>query len=255
MIWLLYVLGGALVLVGFAFLIPQIPGKNRFIDSAGDLDMTKLRAKLSEGADPNCVGWFGLTPLTCAVQQGRKSNVILLLEHGANPKGRMGKETPLHAAVQESRLEIAEILLKAGADPNQKGFLGISPFVDAVLKGDVECVRLFLDHGADMNEHYPQEDSVFFHLLEESANEKKPAMATKLRSVVKLFLERGANPNERTKDDTPAIGIAMQEPALLRMFVEHGAITDVHWKDMELKEVIAILLSPEPDSKTSDQKD
>ena len=250
MAWLFYILGGALVIAGLAFLIPQIPGKHRFIDAAGDLDMTKLREKLAAGADPNCVGWFGLTPLTCAVQEGRKSNVILLLKHGANPKGRPGKETPLHSAVSENRLEIAEILLKAGADPNQKGFLNMSPFVDAVLRGDVEFVQLFLDHGADLDEQYPREDSVFFHLLEDAANEKKPETAAKLRSVVKLFLDRGANPNARTKDDTPAIGIAMQEPQLLRMFVDHGAITDVHWKDMELKEIIEILLNPESEKES-----
>lgn len=240
--WIFLVVA-AVAIGAFFYFVPMLSPKNRFIDAAGNPDLARLKELLAAGGDPNQVGMASITPLTCAVRNRRKENVLFLLENGADPNGKRGKPSPLICAVDEDDLEIAEILLKAGADPHQPGMFGRSAFVDAAVEGRPACLELMHRYGASLDEKWPDDDGLFFQVLSDAVNEKKPEMAAKLYEVVKFFLEHGANPNARMKDDTPAIGLAMQKPEVLRLFIEHGAITDVVWKGVELKEVINQLLS------------
>ena len=66
-----------------------------FGDHAAGVEMLK------EGADPNSIGQFNVTPLSCAAWNGHQTMVRLLLAHGADPSWKDYRDyLPLHRAVQ-----------------------------------------------------------------------------------------------------------------------------------------------------------
>lgn len=118
------------------------------------LDVAQLL--LDAGADVKATDWYGQTPLWAAVD-------IRNLELGRDGNDR---------SVRAEALELIERLLAAGADPNartreyphERRFIlvvvgsvswvdltGQTPFLRAAAAGDVEVMRLLLEHGADPN--------------------------------------------------------------------------------------------------------
>lgn len=136
------------------------------------------RIYIQDGADVNAPDADGYPPLHRAVESGNKNIVSLLLEAGAdlNEKSR-AKTTPVYhaasagqarmvnhlidlgadvnrsgavyAAVQGGHLEIARRLLAAGGDPEKTGAKLLTPLFAAVVREDVEAVRLLLQAGAN----------------------------------------------------------------------------------------------------------
>jgi ankyrin repeat protein len=111
---------------------------------------------LDAGANVNAQDWYGVTPLWAAVD-------VRNLELGSD-----GNERNVHAEA----FALIERLLEAGADPNartreyphERRFIleivgsvawvdmtGQTPFLRAAAAGDVEVMRLLLEHGADPN--------------------------------------------------------------------------------------------------------
>jgi len=58
----------------------------------------------------------------------------------------------LHYAAWDGRVEIVEALLEKGANPNALDNDGFTPLNLAVLSGHLGCVRLLLDHGANIDQ-------------------------------------------------------------------------------------------------------
>jgi ankyrin repeat protein len=159
----------------------------------------------------------GLTPLLFAARQGATESVRALVENNANPDlGDPSGITPMIMAIMNAQYDTAAALLKLGADPNASDSTGRSPLFSAV----------------DM------------HKLEWLFSRPTPKPAGKMDSadMVKLLLERGANPNQRLRaratsfqHDTPtnANFIAGATPflkaasasdaAMMRLLIEHGA--------------------------------
>jgi len=134
---------------------------------------------LSHGANVNCKGDKGETPLYEAVQRGQHTTVEVLLNHGANVNCKDDKEnTPLHEAAQygcnktelDVRLDegkwmkshymytvgqedyhtIVE-LLHHGANVNFKHSGGNTPLHEAVRYGCHKTLKVLLRHGANVN--------------------------------------------------------------------------------------------------------
>jgi uncharacterized protein len=140
------------------------------------------RALIDAGAEVNHVGADGTSPLLIAIVNGRYELASMLLEHGADPsladdKGR----APLYAVIdlrnqqwsqapapklpQETHMAMIRALVAAGADLEQtlsgkiahRGsfdmrwteLVGGTPFLRAAWNGDIEVMRLLLEHGAD----------------------------------------------------------------------------------------------------------
>lgn len=148
-------------------------------------DTVGVSRLLGKGANPNEIdGDTGLTPLIDAALAGDKPMVVLLMNNGADPRGRGGKGftplhaaahmghadivqlivargvdlddqrnastiTPLHAAAERDYRDVAKILLVAGAQIDLKTEAGHTPLFLAALKGHDEMVMLLRRHGAE----------------------------------------------------------------------------------------------------------
>ena len=81
-------------------------------------DMAMLRLLLNAGAEVNEISGGGDWPLKDACQSGNAAAVAFLLQVGANPNLTSTGETALFAAVSSDNLECVRLLLENGADVN-----------------------------------------------------------------------------------------------------------------------------------------
>jgi len=102
---------------------------------------------LSHGANVNCKGDKGETPLHEAVQRGQRTTVEVLLSHGANVNCKDDKgNTPLHEA---ARCECHNTELAVRLD---EGKWMKSHYMYTVGQEDYHTiVEVLLHHGANVN--------------------------------------------------------------------------------------------------------
>jgi ankyrin repeat protein len=119
-------------------------------------------------------GGGGLTPLVFAAREGDIESAQLLLDAGAqiNQVTEYGW-TPLLTAVNNRNYRLAAMLLERGADPNLANKGGWTPLYLATDNRNIE--------GGD----YPVPKGDMDHL-----------------EIITLLLEKGANPNQKIKDNT-----------------------------------------------------
>jgi ankyrin repeat protein len=126
-----------------------------------------------------------------------------------------GGATPFMYAVLYSRPAELARLLERGADPNKRNDAGATALMWAAT--DLEKTRLLLDHRADVNAR--------------SSDLRTPLMIAARRPgnapVVKLLLERGANPNPNLNpvtESSPLVEAATAgDAASMELLLERGA--------------------------------
>ena len=92
-------------------------------------DTALVEEILATGADPNRVGWLGMTPFTAAMRSCRVTVGIVqaMLAANADVDVRSGPGvTPLMIAWQNGRPDLAAVLEAAGADPTARNAYGDS---------------------------------------------------------------------------------------------------------------------------------
>ena len=162
------------------------------------------------------------TPLWIAARDIHKSLVRQLLLHGADPNARGGEKatTPLYWAIRYGNITIATTLLDNGADPNAPIRLGrgkhrLTPLRFAIQQNQRDIARTLVDHGANPNQQGPGCGPLLVK-----------ATAVEDVDLTKAMLEKGADPNVKTKrgNSSPLFVATMKKnPFLTQLLLAYGA--------------------------------
>lgn len=153
---------------------------------------------LKKGADANAANKAGATPLTRAATDYRKSK--LLIEAGADVKAKSGfGKTPIMiAAIKYGNSKTVKLLIDKRADAKARDANGVSPILVAASTGDLDTVKMLVEHGADVNEMpgpNPRHGGSRTPLGWAACRNDVP--------MVRYLLERKAEPNRATWGRTP----------------------------------------------------
>jgi ankyrin repeat protein len=204
---------------------------------SGHADAVKVL--LDRGAEVNAQDMLrGTTALMWAAEQGHAAVVQLLTEHGADlriqsaaltPPGRRGLGfansnvvfgasgrakakvpskgglTALLFAVREGSLDCVRILVAKGADVNQAAVDGSGPLLVAVQNGRYDVARFLLDHGADPKLTNAKGWTPLY-LAVKNRNQESTAIpgpsTDGVLDCITALLDHGADPNARITADT-----------------------------------------------------
>ena len=129
----------------------------------------------------------------------------------------------MHAAALKGHLEVACLLLGENANIEAKNFDGITPLHMAVIgaftgvsqAGNLEMVRLILEHGADSNVKESQKAVTPLHLAAQAG----------CLDIVDLLLKYKADINTKAKDDSTPLHCAVLDGRIevVKRLLENGA--------------------------------
>lgn len=183
-----------------------------------------VRTLVAAGADMEAVGAHldeDTPPLLLAVDGGHPGTVEFLIMHGADPKAKLDDRL-LIRAIRNRHVSTLKKLLELGIDPND--WTAYSPLRDAVVHGDIQMIRLLLNHGANPNSKNERE------------NGSTPLVAAAARGepidyppIIKLLLEKGADLDIKDNEGKTALWYAALygEADCVKTLVENGADRNV----------------------------
>ncbi|NOS68375.1 MAG: hypothetical protein HOP33_00395 [Verrucomicrobia bacterium] len=157
----------------------------RLSNACEKADASAVERLLKEGANPDGFMSQEGSPLSDAVNARSRKIVKILLDAGAdvNKSGPYHGQTPLELAGEKGYVEIAKYLLDRGADVNKNGYW--SPLETAISYGQLESVRLFLRHRANLKSSW----------LTRSSRHKSFAL------IMEELIKAGADPNHHESDN------------------------------------------------------
>jgi len=165
-----------------------------------------LETLLKAGADVESPNADGQTSLMVVARTGRVDAARLLLKYGAkvNAVERWRGQTALMWAVAQKQSAMVAELVKAGADVNARSTVnnwerqvtaepraiyrpagGLTPLLYAAREGCVECARLLVDAGAEINLADPEKISPLLM-----------AVMNGQWDTAQYLIKKGANPNQ-----------------------------------------------------------
>lgn len=181
---------------------------------------------------------LSLTPgiLELATSINSLEAIQILLRYGADPNAKKdGIYTPLCSAIRDDREHLVEVLLAAGADSNiaaldypvfkcvsyhrshllpkllDAGATVGSPkgIVEACVEhNDKECLKILLQHGADVNARAPSGRTAL-----------TTAIKNKNTDLIDILLEHGGDPAVRGQEWP--MNLAVESPEILRKLLPH----------------------------------
>jgi ankyrin repeat protein len=178
-----------------------------------------LNILLDHGADPNMENYRYGNVLQYAAKRGAGKAIKLLLEAGANTNAVEGEYgTALQAAAAHGKVDNCRLLLNYGAlaNPSICGIFG-NALQAAADSGAEDILRLLLDHhGTDVN----VKGGKLCTALQVAAGASDNSF-----NMVRLLLERGANPNITCGRHKTAFVAALSRnnEDVVRLLLHHGA--------------------------------
>lgn len=143
-------------------------------------DLKRIEEGLAGGADINCIGRDPKeTALMAAATQGQAEAIRFLLWKGADPHKRVGGMTALYCAAWIGKNSAAvEALLEAGVEV-EAAFDGETALMAAAGRGDLETVKLMIDHGAKVAARNKQRAMTVFDYARQGKNRQVIALLEK----------------------------------------------------------------------------
>lgn len=129
-----------------------------------------------------------------------------------------GTTTPLHRAVMEGQLDILKLLLDHRADPNIRDEVNSTPLHLAIEVGRKKAVDLLLRHNANPDVQNNANHTPLYY-----------AILAKDVGLVKILLEHDANPNAQEALGQSLLHLAAKKDEIVsvNMLLEHGADPNV----------------------------
>ncbi|MBI3862428.1 MAG: ankyrin repeat domain-containing protein [Planctomycetia bacterium] len=181
---------------------------------------------LKKGADANAANRAGATALIRAATDPAKARLLLDAGAKAQVRTELGNTPLILAARRHGNSATVKRLLERGADASATNVFGIGALHTAAASGDLDSVRLLMEHGADVNA-YP-ELKVPTHEL--AAGMRTPLMWAAYRNdvrMVRLLLDRGADPNKGSSLGTPLSHAAWHNSTeAAQLLIDRGARVD-----------------------------
>jgi ankyrin repeat protein len=235
---------------------------------AGSLDAVRLL--IEAGADVNAADTYQKqTPLMWAAADGHAAVIEALLAAGADPNRKAhvttllerkhadhatGGFTALMFAARNGHEAAVTALMKGGADPKLANGDGATAMMVAIVNDRFDLARTMLDLGADAND-----GSLYFAVdMHDATTDMRARDGSRLRAnhhntlsaldLVRLLLERGANPNKpfvgqfhsttlccgEDINSSPFFRAAVaSDVEALKLMIAHGAQVD--WSPAEVK--------------------
>lgn len=166
----------------------------------------------------------GNTPLTRASNYGHTEIVNALIEAGAdiNYVNKENGATALIYAINRERIDIVKLLLQKGIEEINIDRNGNLPFQRACSVGNMEIVKLLVNHGADVN--YVNKENGVTPLICACSDGKT--------DVISLLIGLGANVNAVDKCGMTALKSAVMESHLeaVRILIDAKADIDLTGK-------------------------
>ena len=162
-------------------------------------------------------------PLPAALYKKHLRVAHLLYRHGAavDVRGIHGN-TPLRTASTHGQIDIILWLLNHGADINARSDSGFTPLSSAAHAMDLEAVQVLLEHNANINIQDNKGQTPLCWVLSNCPPKGK------FVDMVRLLLDRGADPNIRNDDHSTPLHQASSRKLLeaARLLLSCGAKVD-----------------------------
>jgi len=158
-------------------------------------------------------GPVGSNDLHCAVESGSDTEVVRLLDAGANPNAydRHGC-TPLHIAAQAGEATVVSALVRAGADPDRLSGAALTPLQVAAVHNTGVVASHLLRAGADPNLCVSELPALWI------------AAEMGHTDVAQELLRVGVNPNRLYEGETPLHHAVWNgDAAMVDILLAHGA--------------------------------
>jgi len=234
----------------------------------GKVDAVELL--LEAGSDPNAADSYqNETALMRAAEEGHLDVVNALLAAGANPNVKAhvsplterkhadhatGGFTALMFAVRNGHENVVRALAKSGADLKATNGDGLTATSIAIVNDRFDLAKTLLDLGGD-----PNDGALFFAVdMHDATTDMRAHDGSRLRAnhpnqlsaldLVKLLLERGADPNkpfvgqihntslccDPDQNSSPFFRAAIaSDVEVLKLMIKHGA--QLEWSPTEVK--------------------
>ena len=249
---------------------PTGDGQTALMSVARTGNVEAAQLLIRRGANVNAAEQFGgQTALMWAAARRHPDMVKLLVAKGANVNARAivrdferhitqeqryknthtGGLTPLLYGIRENCRACVDELLRRGASVNLPDPDGIAPLTLAMMNGNWDIARRLVEAGADVNQWDIYGQSPLHVAIENAYVSRRSGLgnlgtdkspnATDGRTLVKMLVERGADPNQQmffrpprepgqvsasTRGTTPFHrACASADPEIITYLLDHGA--------------------------------
>jgi hypothetical protein len=153
--------------------------------------------------------------LGAALGRGLDPNTVLVLTYvdpasSANEKPIILKKSLLDLATSTCSMNVAELLVERGA--NVEGGGEAVPLVTSAAAGADKLVAFLLAHGAEVDRKDINRDTAL-----------SSAVLQGHASTVKILLDHGANPNQKTSFHPVPLVAASNNGSIRQILIDHGA--------------------------------
>ena len=205
---------------------PNADGQTALMVVARTTNVDAAKLLLSRGANVNAVEkWREQTALMWAAAESQPAMVKLLVAAGADVNARSkvnnwerqvtaearaiarpsGGLTPLLYAARQGCLECTKVLVESGADVDLGDPDNVSPLLLATINGRFDVAAYLISKGANVNKwdwwgQSPLYAAVDMNTLPHGGRPDRPSLdETTSLQLIQILLEKGANPNLQLK--------------------------------------------------------